>query len=155
MCPEGWIIAGPITHPFPPKLAHPDAGRLNPISAAAWHLYNCLWSGPSNTFPNEPKRGKRSKRNLELDIGFCSCDQMCCSIFLHFCCKFKPCEANSDSCSTYQSSKLFGALFHCPHIAFACICMHSLHLSATIHVQLPRGEQMIIYNLSPRGLKYS
>lgn len=44
ICPERWIIAGPITHPIPPKPTHPDAGRLNPISAAAWHLYNCLWS---------------------------------------------------------------------------------------------------------------
>lgn len=41
ICPERWIIAGPHIN-FPPKPGtHPGAGRLNPISAAAWHLYNC------------------------------------------------------------------------------------------------------------------
>ena len=37
---------------FPPN-GHPDAGRLNPISAAAWHLYNLPLKWPV-TFPNEP-----------------------------------------------------------------------------------------------------
>ena len=120
MCPERWIIAGPITHPFPPKLAHPDAGRLNPISAAAWHLYNCLWSGRSNTFPNEPKRGKR---NLELDIGFCSCDQMCCSIFLHVFASSSPAK---QTVTVVQHTKApnFSEHFFTVHIshvhAFAC-----------------------------------